>query len=111
MLLDKDGKPILWDGPIKTKLHDHSGGHGVIQVERTQVNRDAILAQNLDARKNNSTRKLDWGLFALQIPELDLMMIKKRNPDLDGPEPGRTIAWKKFMRSSESIPYRVINKI
>ena len=110
MILDKDGKPVLWDGPIKTKLHDHPG-QGLIQVETTQPNRAAILAQNHEARKHGTTRKLDWAKFALNIPEHDWMELRRRNPALAGSEPERSLAWKKFMQSSESLPYRVVNKI
>lgn len=110
MQLDKDGRPVLWDGPLKTKLYDHPG-IGIIQVEQSQPNRDAILAQNALARKDNTTLSLEWGLFALNIPEYDLMLLKRNNPALAGPEPDRTQAWKKFMQSSDSIPYRVVNKI
>ncbi|MFM2447139.1 MAG: hypothetical protein RI936_1586, partial [Pseudomonadota bacterium] len=56
----------------------------------------------------NPARTLDWGKLALRIPVEDYAELRRRNPSLaaaDATE--RTRAWRAFIASPESAPYRV----
>lgn len=49
----------------------------------------------------------DWGYVGLCIPELDYYVLLTRNPDLKSKDKEtRNKAWRKFMDSPESLPYR-----
>lgn len=76
---------------------------------REQTNRAAILQQNAAARAG-ALRTLDGMRWAMTIPQDDYDELAARNPDLVSPD--REIkrrAWLAFMRSSDSIPYRVVS--
>jgi hypothetical protein len=66
---------------------------------------------NLNKELRNLTDPLGhmpWGSTILQIPELDFYVLVKRYPELVSPDPEiSTKAFDKFLRSSESLPYRV----
>jgi hypothetical protein len=70
-----------------------------------------ILERNSELRKNPEAWKKDKNIgmgVELTIPLMDLYYLKKANPELDSSDAMvRTLAWKKFMASSESDPYRV----
>ena len=77
--------------------------------ETTQPSQDAIKRDNAELRKNPEVlRDLDAMQWALQIPELDYHHLVKCNPALEDDDSAtRTAAWKAFIASSESLPYRV----
>ena len=82
---------------------------GHIVREHTQPNRRAILEQVKTRRDNpGSVRDFEGlGRPALTIPMLDLHRLFRIYPELKCPDAGiKTKAWLKFMRSSESEPYR-----
>lgn len=81
-------------------------GHMV--VESTQPNRKQVLEQVKDRRNNPEVmRKLDFGVAALTIPQLDYQRLIRIYPDLICPDGHtQTVAWRKFMASSMSEPYR-----
>lgn len=87
---------------------------GHIVREHTQPNRKAILREVQTRRDNpGSVRDLaGLGRPALTIPTLDLHRLFRIYPDLKCPDGEiKTRAWLKFMRSSESKPYRNFQKI
>jgi len=66
---------------------------------------------NLNKELRNLTDPLGhlpWGSTILQIPELDYYVLLHRYPEMNSPDAEiRTKAFDKFMRSSESLPYRI----
>lgn len=75
-----------------------------------QPERGAILDANRSILNDRRARKLagDWAAPHLRIPELDLELLKQRNPDLASPDGQiRRRAWVQFYNSPESAPYRV----
>jgi len=58
------------------------------------------------------TRKLEWGKFALSIPPNDYHKLLATIPELKCWDKDiRTKAWKKFIASDASRPYRVYERI
>ena len=58
-------------------------------------------------RDNRLTRSMDWGVSELEIPVGMLHFLKKRYPDLDSKDHQiKTNAWKKFLASPQSKPFR-----
>ena len=78
-------------------------------VKTMQPGRDAILDENTEIRRNpGALRKLDAMQWALQIPTDDYDKLLGCNPDLTHADAAiRTGAWKAFINSPESLPYRV----
>ena len=74
-----------------------------------QENEQEIMAQNHELQLNPSALKdIDGFRWALQIPEDHRLVLGLKYPDLNSPDASiHHKAWQKFMRSSESIPYRV----
>lgn len=83
--------------------------NGAIVRENYQPTRNAVLRE-VEARRNNpgSVRDVDGlGRCALTIPQLDLQRLFRMFPDLKCPDGHvQTAAWKKFLASSLSEPYR-----
>ena len=88
--------------------------HGHLVREHTQPNRVAIL-EEVKARRNDPEGVIDipgLGRCALTIPQLDFQRIVRDRPDLisaDGHT--STKAWQKFMKHSDSEPYRNVRRI
>ncbi len=82
-------------------------GHLVRRL--TQPDRDAIMDANAELRKNEGAlRPLSFAGLALRIPDLDLMRLWKKYPDLKAPDAAtRRAAWLRFIGSAEADPYRV----
>jgi hypothetical protein len=81
---------------------------GRVYNDWQQPDRDRKMAEVARIRRERAARKMAWGQPALEIPELDLAMLKLRNPDLDAPDRATKLAaWRRFMASPESAPYRV----
>lgn len=67
-----------------------------------------VLQQNAEMRKPGVMADNDGMRWALSIPEDDHVMLIAKYPDLRSPDKHtHHRAWQKFMRSSESLPYRV----
>lgn len=82
---------------------------GKIWRHRLQMNRLDILRENV-ARRGYERRKPDGLVHALTIPEDDLAILVARYPELGSKD--REIkhkAWRRFMLSPESEPYRTYN--
>jgi len=99
------------------KFYDGVVDHGV-SVDHTpdgfQISRldhqdcSDVLAHNREVMANGGARTLSFGKSELLIPELELRNLKKRYPDLAAPDMQiRVRAWKRFIRSAESKPWRV----
>lgn len=86
---------------------DH--GAGKLRRKLTQPDRDIILTRNQELRKHKGTlRDLSFGRQHLSVPFEDYEMLRRKYPILkNGSNQERTTWWKKFIRSSESLPYRV----
>jgi len=75
----------------------------------TQPTRNLILNRNKELRKNpGSIRDLSFGRQHLSIPLEDYEILKRKYPVLvRGSNAEKTKFYKKFILSTESIPYRV----
>ena len=72
--------------------------------------RGAILERNKLLRNDTAKplKDLSFGRMMLSFPELDYWHIRKKYPDLfEGPIEDKKRALQKFLRSPESLPYRV----
>jgi predicted secreted Zn-dependent protease len=75
--------------------------------------RQAVLERNYKLRsKMQDARGLHTdSRCALSIPELDYYVLLQRFPDLASPDAAtKTSAWKKFIRSPLSEPYRLARR-
>ncbi len=73
--------------------------------------RDQVLETNRQLRREG-LKDLSFGRWALSIPEIDYKALTRRNPALKSQDAvERTLAWKAFMASPDSIPYRVNERI
>ena len=75
----------------------------------TQPDRHLILSRNAELRKNPGViTDLSFGRYHLSIPLEDYEVLKKKYPVIvRGSNAERTAFYKRFIRSVESIPYRV----
>lgn len=74
----------------------------------SQPSRDAILDYVKTLRDTDAVRKTDVLRWTLTIPQIDRMLLGIKYPELDSPDPQiKTRAWKRFIASEESKPYRV----
>lgn len=80
-----------------------------LYVKRSQPDRHLILQRNAELRKNPGVlTDLSFGRYHLSIPLEDYEVLKVRYPVLvRGSNAERTAFYKKFIRSVESVPYRV----
>jgi hypothetical protein len=106
-LINVPDRVIYRDGWKLDYRVDHMGGKLVRKL--TQPDRDIILTRNAQLRKRKGAMK-DSGFarMHLSIPLEDYEMLKKKYPILvNGSNHERSKWYKKFIRSIESIPYRV----
>jgi len=75
----------------------------------TQPTRNIILNRNKELRKNpGAIRDLSFGRQALSIPLADYEILKRKYPVLvNGSNAEKMKFYHKFIKSTESIPYRV----
>lgn len=101
--------PLLRDD-LRTRVW-FDRGHLVRQ--NTQPTRLAVLDEVKFRRDHPGTvQDVGFGRAVLSIPQLDFQKLIRLNPDLISPDAiEQTKAWKKFMLSSESEPYRNFPKI
>ena len=80
----------------------------ILTVETSDPNSDRILKQNELLRNESIVKQKDDLHWSLSFPEFDYHMLLRRKPDLASPDAEiSTRAWKKYISSSESKPYRV----
>jgi len=96
----------MFDGVLRKRVYME--GRNLVSAT-TQPGQDAILRDNAEIRKNpEALRKLEAMQWSLQIPQLDYDKLIKCNPGLTDPDgPTRAKAWKAYIASPESLPYRV----
>lgn len=95
-----DGWKIDWiSSPHESKLY----------ARKSQIDRDAILYRNAELRKNPGIiRDSSFARYTLSIPLEDYEVLKKKYPVLvNGSNAERSAFYKKFIRATESLPYRV----
>lgn len=84
---------------------------GLLHHELVQPSRAVILEANKRDRLEGGPRSLSWGRVTLRIPVIDLLELRRRNPELCARDHEiKTRAWKKFAASPEAAPYRVGDK-
>ena len=97
--------PSSWAEPIKTRLTEEGGQ---LIGESLQPGATRMLEGIQTIRDNRLAQSFDWGRSELEIPVLQLVKLKVKYPDLASPDSGIKLkAWKLFLRSAESLPYRV----
>jgi len=84
-----------------------------IVVVTEQPDESLILQTNAELQKCDPVADRDGlGRWALSIPFLKWMELRRQYPDLASKDPQiRSRAYLRFMRSPESIPYRVRERI
>jgi hypothetical protein len=83
---------------------------GIFQVLTVQSDEDLILETNHELRKCDEPipDREGLGRWALSIPLLKWVELRRKYPDLASKDPQiRSRAYLHFMRTAESIPYRV----
>lgn len=74
----------------------------------TQPSRDAVMEAIKTVRNEGAVRKQDVMRWELSIPLIDRELLGIKYPDLNSPDGKiRSAAWKRFIASEESRPYRV----
>ena len=78
-----------------------------------QASRPLILDTVAEMRKAEPMQDREGlGRWALSVPMLDWMALRRKYPDLQSKDPAtRSKAWERFIVSAESKPYRVREKI
>ena len=96
----------LFDGVLRKRVYTEGN---MLVSAITQPSEDAILRDNAELRKNpGALRKLEAMEWALQIPTLNYHALVKANPLLTHTDAHiRTAAWKAFIASPASEPFRV----
>ncbi len=81
--------------------------HGAIVRENYQPTREAVL-EGIKQRRNAGVMiDAPFGRCMLTIPQLDYQRLMKAYPALNSLDTAeQTKAWKRFLRSAESEPYR-----
>lgn len=68
---------------------------------------DSIITENREVTSRGGSRMMEWGQHQLQIPTMHLKALKLKYPELDSSDADIKLrAWKRFLRSAESKPYR-----
>jgi len=82
---------------------------GVMHGRLLQPTRAMVLDRNAELRKNpGALRPMQSMGWELSIPLVDYYALRTKYPDLKSTDPlTRTLAWKKFLGSAESLPYKV----
>jgi len=81
--------------------------HGCLVRENYQPSRTAVLEETKRRRIEGVNVDAPFGRNMLTIPQLDYQRLIKHYPALNSLDVvEQTKAWKKFLRSAESEPYR-----
>lgn len=97
---------------FNVKLKVDPDGRGLTSI-RTQIERPLILDTLAELRKAGPMRDIPgFGRWALSIPLEDMLALRIKYPDLASSDPfTKTRAYRRFIASDESIPYRVRERI
>lgn len=97
-------RPAVDADPIRVDLVEQQG---TLYADWLQPGRGTLLEGIRTLRQDRLARQFGWGRPELEIPALDLHFLKKANPDLASLDAAtKTKAWKKFLASDASLPYR-----
>lgn len=103
--------------------YDREGGilHRYTLTPAGNLTREVLAPGKRELLDENQRRRLSgvrpdfaggWGRHALQIPEADLAILRSKYPELNCWDKDiRAKAWRKFLASPESRPYRVTERI
>jgi len=70
------------------------------------------LGKQMDMQKDEIVTDLSFGRLALQIPEQHYELLTMAYPKLQHSDATvKTLAWKEFMKSDLSLPYKVNSKM
>lgn len=100
----------FFDGVVNQSVAvDHGdGGDGFKLHALTHQDCSEIMEHNKQAMATGGSKTLSFGKAELCIPELVLSNLKKQYPELEAPDMQiRVKAWKKYLRSADSKPWRV----
>tara|TARA_R110002020_G_scaffold120196_1_gene274020 strand:+ start:852 stop:1175 length:324 start_codon:yes stop_codon:yes gene_type:complete len=82
---------------------------GVLEKLSVDLDHNAVLAQNKLMREQGLVRKGNDMWWSLSFSEMQYEKITRKYPDLKSHDKEiQTRAWNRFMKSSESLPYRVM---
>jgi hypothetical protein len=101
-------KTVSTDGVMIRETHLLGNeGHGLLTMDKTI--RKTVLDRNAALRNEpEALRHLDAMGWELSIPFEDYYNLQMKYPDLKSKDAQiRTLAWSRFMNTSEAIPYRV----
>jgi hypothetical protein len=103
----KDIDSVNSDGVTVSKFRLQSDG--MIHREIVQPDRDLILANNAELRKNKGViRDLSFARLALRVPLVDMYALKEKYPILaNGSNEEIKRFWHRFIKTSEAEPYKV----
>lgn len=100
---------VISDGVIRREVS--MGADGVLRTRATQPGEAAEMAKIAAIRDSSAARRLNWAQALVSIPVIKLAELKRRFPALGSVDTlERTEAWKKWARSAEAAPYRLINR-
>ena len=106
--LQRKADADLFDGVVRKSVVVEPESEGGRITALTHQDCSAVLDHNKEVMAQGGARSLSFGKAELCIPELVLAKLKKKYPDLAAPDMQiRVKAWKKFLASSESKPWRV----
>lgn len=99
----------LFDGVVRNSLHVEHGDGDEFRIARLAHQDCAeILDHNREIMAAGGYRSTGHGMTELCIPELELIKLKRRYPDLASQDKDiRVKAWKRFIGSTEAKPWRV----
>ncbi len=81
--------------------------HGHLVRENYQPSRNAVLEATKQRRNEGVMQDAPFGRCELTIPQLDYQRLIRAYPALNSHDTvEQTKAWKRFLRSPESEPYR-----
>jgi len=101
----------IYDEVVDQSLHIEADGKGMKIHSVTHQDVGPILEHNKTVMREGGSRTLSFGKSELVIPEVVLTRLKKKYPELQAPDMEiRVKAWKRFLASSESRPWRVSTK-
>ena len=88
--------------------HSHIEEEALLVLKWRQTVDYAALDKQMDMQKDEIVTDLSFGRLALQIPEDHYELLTMAFPQLQNPDATvKTLAWKKFMKSDISLPYKI----
>lgn len=90
------GDQTLFDGVLANRLK-YCAHEERLYTQTVQPSRDQIMKNTAAQRREGVSRKTETGYLLCQVPLLDYMELRKRNPDMAAPDPQiRKRAWLEF---------------